>query len=396
MTLQSPEQIEQDVRIFRDHFIPIGRADLIRSLAASLRESGSEGEEREELFRRVIDLLTEKLEAHYRRQLNELVEDYMLFDPDCILVDLKQEAEQTHEVRRADFFRRLEYVLERANFRRLERQEINQAMKAAKALGVRLVVNFDAFAHLSVWVRGEHLDRWTVRRWYRFFRREQIDVPVHRRLVLVFQDQSASSRTEADPSAIFLKIFKNIPCSDVDSLLPSSRIQLSWLDRGKILFPTISGIGLSLAKIAKTSLVAMLFGGIYGLLAFIMLIGAGVGYSLKSFFGYLRTKDKYQLNLTRHLYYQNLGNNVGVLFRLIYEAEHQEFREALLAYWILCQQPPEAPISKEHLDSRAEAWILEHLRVSVDFEDEDALNKLERFGLAEQVAPNRWRPLPPN
>lgn len=393
MTVQTPEQIERDVRTFRDHFIPIGRLDLVRTLTNELAAS-KETPSRSDQFGQAVAHLASRLESHYRKALNEIIDDYSVFDPDCILIDLELPQEGTREQRRSDFFRRLEHSLERANFRKLPREEISLAVKAAKALGVRLVVNFDAFAHLSVWVRGEHIDRWTVRRWYRFYRREEIDVPVHRRLVLIFQDHPDSKRHDADQNAIFLKIFKNIPCTDVDTLLPSSRIQLSWFDRGKILFPTISGIGLSLAKIAKTSLVAMLFGGIYGLLAFIALVGAGIGYSLKSFFGYLHTKDKYQLNLTRHLYYQNLGNNVGVLFRLIHEAEQQEFREALLAYWILLQQPDGKCLTKRELDSQAEAWIEKTLGVSVDFEDDDALNKLVRFGMAEQVAHDQWRALP--
>ena len=74
-----------------------------------------------------------------------------------------------------------------------------------------------------------------------------------------------------------------------------------------------------------------MFTGIYGLFAFVVLVGGTLGYGVKSFFGYLRTKDKYQLHLTRHLYYQNLGNNKGVLFRMIHDAEEQEFREAILA-----------------------------------------------------------------
>lgn len=393
MTLQTPEQIEQDVRVIRDHFIPVSRHDLVESLSSHWRDHPN-AETQRRAFLDIADHIGQRLERHFRDQLKQLAEDYMPFDPDCILVDLQGEHEHSHEERRTAFFQSLEYTLERANFRRLGREEIQQAMTAAKALGIRLVVDFEAFAHLSVWVRGEHIDRWTVRHWYRFFRRETIEVPVHRRLVLVFQDAGPECRPEADPHAVFLKIFKNIPVSDVDTLLPSSRIRLTWMDRGKILFPTLSGIGLSVAKIAKVGIMAM-FGGIYGLIAFVMVIATGVGYSLKSFFGYLHTKDKYQLNLTRHLYYQNLGNNVGVLFRLIHEAENQEFREALLAYWVLITQPESRPMTKREIDQAAENWIQQTLGVSVDFEDDDALNKLERFGLARRIEPDVWEALSP-
>ena len=57
--------------------------------------------------------------------------------------------------------------------------------------------------------------------------------------------------------------------------------------------------------------------------------------AMRSFRGYLQTKERYQLSLTESLYYKNLDNNAGVLMRLIDEAEEQENREALLAYYFL-------------------------------------------------------------
>ena len=52
---------------------------------------------------------------------------------------------------------------------------------------------------------------------------------------------------------------------------------------------------------------------------------------MRSFHGYLRTREKHQLSLTRHLYFQNLDNNAGVIYHLLAEAEEQEFREIVLA-----------------------------------------------------------------
>lgn len=75
----------------------------------------------------------------------------------------------------------------------------------------------------------------------------------------------------------------------------------------------------------------------FGLYSILTLVGI-IGYGVRSFYGYLNTKQKYQLNLTESLYYQNLDNNAGVLFRLLDEAEEQEAREAMLAYFFLWRQ----------------------------------------------------------
>ena len=105
-------------------------------------------------------------------------------------------------------------------------------------------------------------------------------------------------------------------------------------------------------------LVIFTIAGTRGLLAFLGLVGGTLGYGLKSFFGYLHTKDKYHLNLTRSLYYQNLDNNAGVIFRILDEAELQEFAETLLAYAILwrCDRPE--GLTPDELDRRAETLLL--------------------------------------
>lgn len=391
MTLQTPERIDQDVRTLRDHFIPIGRSDLIAIL---MQQSQTRCHSTAEELKQLATALDQRFAMLFRRELHELVENYSLFDPDCILVDVQREGEAVAAERRVEFYAGIENALQRANFRKLSPDEINSAMSAAKALGIRLTVDFTAFAHLSVWVRGEHTDRWIVRRWYRLYRAESIEVPVHRRLVLVYQDAETTDRADSDPGSIFLKIFKNIPLSDIDTLLPTCKIKLTWFDQGKILLPTVSGLGLTLLKVAKTGFIALMFSGVYGIIALVMLIVASIGYSLRSFFGYLHTKDKYQLNLTRHLYYQNLGNNVGVLFRLAHEAEEQEFRETLIAYHVLRELDAPEGSTRNEIDLRAEAWLLETLKVPVDFEIEDALKKLEHFGMAERVDEQRWRARP--
>ena len=130
--------------------------------------------------------------------------------------------------------------------------------------------------------------------------------------------------------------------------------------------------------------------GVYGLLAVMGLVGGTIGYGVRSFYGYLRTKEKYQLNLTESLYYQNLDNNAGVMFRLIDEAEQQEHREALLGYFFLWRQAGQSGLTAGELDGAIEAYLSEQVGRPIDFEVADALAKLERLRL---VAACRSTPL---
>lgn len=380
---------ERTQELGSDHYIPIGRQDLVRAMIGYARLPS----EQESTFRSIAARLEARFHHQFYGALRELSEAYASFDPDCIIVDLESEEEASNEEKKATFFNELTNLVDKANYHELSRADIDEALAAAKMFGIRLEINFDAFHHLSVYVRGRTTDQWKIRKWYRMFREEEVEVPIYRRLILVFQYAGNEPEANATDGEVHLKIFKNIPTTDIDILLPESRVRLSLFDRGKILLPTVSGISLTAYKIVKTSLLASLFTGIYGTFAFIVLVGGTLGYGVKSFFGYLRTKDKYQLHLTRHLYYQNLGNNKGVLFRMINDAEEQEFREALIAYFLLWRESGETGWTKEQLDHRAEEWLREIAGVEVDFEDDDALSKLSRLGLAT-LHDDRWHAVP--
>ena len=391
MNLQSIEQIKQQAHNLEgDHYIPIGRQDLVRAILGDSNLSA----ENEAAFRRFAKSLEVAFHQQFHQVLREMSEAYTDFDPDSISVDLQSDEEATAAQKKETFYEHWSELVEKANYQKLTRVDIEKALSAAKMFGIRLSINFDAFQHLSVYVRGRTTDQWRVRKWYRWFREEEVEVPIYRRLILVFQYAKDSGPTDTGTmdsigEQVHLKIFKNIPTTDIDILLPESRVRLTLFDRGKILLPTVSGVFLTAYKIIKTSLLASVFTGIYGLFAFIVLVGGTLGYGVKSFFGYLRTKDKYQLHLTRHLYYQNLGNNKGVLFRMIHDAEEQEFREAILAYYLLWLEGGEKGWSKPQLDRRAEAWLLEIAGLAVNFEDDDALRKLDRLGLAKNND-GRW------
>jgi hypothetical protein len=159
------------------------------------------------------------------------------------------------------------------------------------------------------------------------------------------------------------------------------------------MLPTLSGLAIVIVRIFQGALL-LLFAGVYGMLAFLGLVGGTLGYAVRSVLGYFRTKDKYRLVLTRRLYYQNLDNNAGVLFRVLDEAEEQEFREALLAYALLDRYARPDGWDAERLDREVEAWLSRQLNCKIDFEVHDALAKLERLGCAAADDDDRWHALP--
>jgi hypothetical protein len=374
----------------REHFIPLRKADLVRILTGDTALRAGD----RELFLSLCRLLESTFHFEYHQQLEDLKECYAPFDPDADTRPAGPALPDAGAGRFDELFRRLTTLLERANFRRLQRAEIEQALAITSAWGIRLDVDFDVFERLEVYSRGEIVTRREVRRAANFYRREEYEVPTYQRLVVMFRlrpHRRLSAMEEAHP--VYLKIFKNIPKMDLEMLLPGGQVRMTLLDRGRILLPTLSGIALTAVKLIKGAVV-LAYAGVYGLVGFLGVVGGTVGYGVRSFFGYLRTKEKYQLNLTRSLYYQNLDNNAGVLFRLLDEAEEQEFREAILAWFLLWRSAPPAGWTQAELDRHAEEFLRSATGADVDFEVHDALDKLRRLGLVVALPGERLQAVP--
>ena len=401
----------------REHFIPLRPAELVQKLADDPAVTIFEREQ----FRQFCQLIEATIHHEYRTRLEALKAAYAPFDPDgdsgSVAVGgssrnategvpysysaegVRYSAERVPCSARK-LFEQFDALLMRANYRRLSREELEQAVREPNHTGLHLKLNLDIFERLEIYVRGDFTVAKTSRTWRSLWRETAANVPIHRRLALIFRLKQVTPATDPlDTRAVVLKLFKDIPQQDVETLLPGACIRIGWVEQAKIVLPTLSGVGLTLFKLLKGA-AAVAFVSLYGLIAFLALVSGAVGYGLRSFHGYLRTREKHQLNLTRHLYFQNLDNNSGVIYHLLAEAEEQEFREIVLAYWLLWRGGLSGATSRQ-LDIAAEAWLDERCGLTIDFEVGDALAKLQRLGLAhstptrsvsEGVLP-RWRAL---
>ncbi|MCA9121151.1 MAG: DUF3754 domain-containing protein [Planctomycetaceae bacterium] len=374
----------------REQFIPIRRARLVQLLA----DNSSLSSEERASFVTWCQQVATTIHSEYHAKLEAIKDDYDSFNPDAATTGELERSLQEREHAATRLFTNLASILNGANYHRLSREEIEATAEAASDWGVHLNVDFTVFKQLEVFARGDVLAARTIRRWKTGYRREAVEVPIYERLVVVFQlHEHKRLDGTVDTRAIYLKLFKNIPKQDIDMLLPCGNFQMSWLDHGKVIVPTMSGFLMAVAK-GFTAAIGALFHGFWGVIAFLGFVGGTAGYGVKSFLGYLRTKDKYQLNLTRHLYYQNLDNNAGVMFRILDEAEEQECREVILAYELLRREANQDGWSESELDTAAEAFLQGILGFQVDFEVADALDKLKRLRYATVDAQKMWRAVP--
>jgi hypothetical protein len=370
----------------REHFIPLRPADLVQKLADDPAVTIFDREQ----FRRFCQLVEATIHHEYHSRLAELKNSYAPFDPDS---DAAARFDLTGDDRHARcrrLFDRFDALLVRANYRRLTRQQLEEALRTPSDDGLALHLDLSIFERLEIYTRGDCRLPRVGRSWRSLWHGKEKLVPTYRRLAIIFRLKQKTPHTDPlDTRAVVLKLFKNIPQQDVETLLPGANIRLSLIEQAKIVLPTLSGVGLTVFKLLKGA-AAVAFASLYGLIAFLALISGVVGYGMRSFYGYLRTREKYQLSLTRSLYFQNLDNNAGVLYHLVNEAEEQEFREVVLAYWLLWRGGMQSARAGD-LDAAAEKWLQERCGLAVDFEVSDALAKLQRLGLAQLSPHGRWR-----
>jgi hypothetical protein len=370
-------------------FIPLARGELTELLCAEQTLSASE--------RAGVRRLSELLAAHYHfefdRRFRDLKEAYFTFDPDTDNTALLRLSAAERQAKLNRLYKDLGALLERAHFRHLGRDEIEPVLDRASDWGIRVDVDFSAFEHVAIFARGESFQTRERRRLRNFYRPEEVEVPVYRRLVIMMKLRDHPRLPPpVDTHNVLLKVFKDIPRLDVMMLLPGARVRFNLRDRGRIGLPVLSGLAVGFWNVLEhvTQLLETVFlspNMVWGLAA------GSVGYGYKSFYGYLHMRQRYHLTLTRSLYFQNLDSNAGVLSRLLDEAESQECVATLLGYWCLWRYGATEGWTAEELDTVMDFYLDRYADLSVQCESGAALRRLESLGLAE-VDNGRARAVP--
>ncbi len=110
------------------------------------------------------------------------------------------------------------------------------------------------------------------------------------------------------------------------------------------------------------------------------------GYLNKQWNTYKNRKIQFMKTLGDNLYFKNLDNNAGVFHHITDDAEEEECKEAILAYYFLLKS--ENGLTEPGLDNIIEEWFEKNQNVQVDFEIKDALRKLKELELCKAAEQN--------
>lgn len=376
----------------RERFIPFSKKEISGVLSKKLTDP----KEREE-FLRFCQMIGNTYHFKFYQILEDFKTAYGPVDPDNSgHAPARPVAGEAGKPTDVVALRELRSLLTAGNYNQINDRQLQEAFGAASPWGLDLKVDVSRYEVLELFYRGEHLDQYQ-RKWFVF--QKKFEFPVYNRVVLAFRlkegsagdDDVLSRRFSKDK--LYLKLFKNVPTVDLEMLFPDTKIVIRSIDQAKVVLPLAAGSITTVYKIASYILRAGNPIHLWSQIGFWVLVGSLFGIALKGFLGYKNTVEKYLKTLTTSLYFQNLDNNSGVFKYLLDDAEEEECKELILAYFFLFTQRIANP-SAAALDACIEAFFKEELNTELDFEVEDALRKLAELGLMDETQGLGVLPLP--
>lgn len=377
----------------RGQFIKARKREVFQALAADLNLSAY-GDAADRFYQ----LLTATMHYEYLGELEQLHDAYHYLAPSHPVGG--SEAPVSQDAAFETLSVSLERVLAGANFVEITPEQMYRATQEAGRVKTPVQTAVGDFRKIRLFRRGGHTEEIERRSWWGL-RKKQVTIEIFDEVVLFAalkpetempkkKKKKRRDRT-VPPGSVMIKLFHNIAVADLDILFPGVRVVMTNRDKLMLGLPAlIAGIPL-LIKLAPAFFV------LYGLLRFYLgeaqpgedsigealIVASGIlalfGFLTNQWIKYERRALRYQKEVADTIYFHNVTNNVGIFDHIIGTAEEQDCKEALLAYLFLLTA--DAPVTEGELDHKIEVWLERRFSLKVDFEVDDALRKLERFGL---------------
>jgi hypothetical protein len=339
-----------------DHFIPIATNDLLGGLTQLAIPTEQQA---------VIRSLRRLLSFDFYQRLQRFKTEYRPLNPDNELLITNPQPANPQAV-----VEQVRTLLTQANFSELGREQIEFALEKTSPYGLNIAIDFDAFSEVILFYRGKAHKTIEVRDWSRLgLKKKTTEVISFQRLflLLVYRDRQKHP-------GVHLKLFKDILRPDLEMLFPETQVRLKGFDKFKLMITGGGGTaGGLIATISKISAAISPWTIVIALGGFVMLIWRQIS---KIF----TQKTRYMMTLAQNLYFHNMDNNLGAVTYLVDLARQEEIKEACLAYAMICHHNI---ANNAELDDLCEQYLRDEWGLQLDFDTQDALDKLLRLDLIE-------------
>jgi hypothetical protein len=371
----------------REKFIPVTRFALFERLSQPLAWPPGQAAEARRFFR-YLDYWRQQ---QYNSELLEIEQLYEPFSPDSDLLMTRQFTSDEKATLQHRVVKSIEALLVRANYERIDPTD------------VQLILTRES--HYGLYYRGASNAKHEKRSYKRFMRKEEFDVPIFQRLFIMFKlkpfdirvqeimrakglDREAAerkvkkNRSALPPglkdSNIYLKLFKNIPRTDLEMVFPNTQVRFRLFD--KLRLGVSSSAGLGLGAVGAAGKLALLTTNP------IAAVGAAAGLGAVAFrqaMGFLNQKQRYMVVMAQNLYFHAMADNRGVILKIAARAAEEDIKEEMLLYSVLAKEKANRA-DLPAIDAAIEQYLQRTFGVTVDFDLEDALDRLIRDELVRE------------
>jgi hypothetical protein len=382
----------------RDRFIPLRKSDIIGGLIADRNLVGVQ----QESLRQFARMLGAIFHYRYFEEIDRLRELYSDFDPEAAPKPAANDLDAAYHRLSDEFVR----IVTEANFVEISHGEIANAFAEHALVRVKIKAPVADYRDVRMFRRGHHKDSIEVPSWFGL-RRRLLDVEVYDDVVLMVATKpdgaapgkprkpiagARRSKQKIRSGAVLFKYFRHIARGDLEALFPNVRVVMSLFDQLALGVPALVGGVPILLKLASTVTVLFIVAGFYlglsgtihdndseqALAALSGLFALGA-FAFRQWGNFHRQSLIHQKQLTDNIYYRNINNNSEIFNYLIGEAEEQDWKEALLAYYGLLTA--KAPLTREALAACVEELLLRVFDVRAAFEIDGALARLRTLDL---------------
>jgi len=370
----------------RDYFIPFTREQITKMLI----DISKLDDHQIDKFNQFCLLLNSIYHFEFHKDLEDLKSTYRIFNPD-IEISSKELESINNSKNEVDFKNSLINTLAEGNFEKVSNENLHTAMEEEGIFPISCVIDFDVFDYYEIYYQGSRTSKEEIKTWIPF-KSKEIEFKLYDRIIFFYKvknqaffESNTNKIKPGLPGKIYIKFFRNIPESDLEMIFPNPKPEMKFIHKMQIFLPLLAGFGVLIQKTIigpkfyNTGTNPLEEGLSYGLIALLIVLG---GYVLRTFLGYKNVVQSFLGEIAQSLYFKDKGNNQGVFSMLIDSAEEQESKEAMMAYYFLLTSKKK--LNKKLLDNTIEDWLDQEYETKIDFEIDDALNKLEKLELMTQ------------
>jgi hypothetical protein len=396
----------------REKFLPVTRHALLDRLTGpALWPKGDHAQARR--FLRYLDYWRRH---SYAAKLLDLEQLYEPFSPDTDLLQTRQFSPQERQAMQKRLVAHMADLLTQGNFTRIAPEDFHIILTKDSHYGLDLQVDTDSFEELLIFYRGAT----TITERHRDIRKayigwKELRVPVFQRLFILFKlkpyetrvqelvEQQKLDRKKAEAIVrrqrkmlpdtvssdhVYIKLFKNMPRSDVEMAFPNTKVRFRPFDKIKLGLTAGSGVGVGLVgTIGKLALLSNPY-------TLVMTLGGLGGIAARQASNFIAQRNRYMVVLAKNLYFHSMADNRGVMTLLADRAADEDIKEEMLLYTAIANEQLNAR-DLASIDRGIEGYLASTFGIDVDFDVSDALARLKQEGIVSELPDGTLKTLPP-